>query len=123
MNSKDGEKIEGDPEDPMRYGLLGEDESTTAEKLEKYTGEVGWRYLRPHFETGSLLYVDPSLELTEVGEALANDDADRVQEWKKSGDLVTPSQPHADYWEESGAAFRALVVSPFVLAQPVESSD
>ena len=108
-------------EEPMRYGILGEDTATTGEKLDKYTGEVGWRYLRAHFETGNLLYVDPGLALTEVGEAFAADDTDRVAAWRKAGDLVTPSEPHAHYWEESGTRFRALVVSPFVLIQPLES--
>lgn len=110
-------------EETMRYGMLGEDEATTAEKFEKYTGEVEWSYLEPHYRNGALLWLDPSLSLTEVGEALTNDDAARVAEWKKSGDLVTPSTPHAFYWEESRATFRALVVSPFVLIQPLECDE
>lgn len=105
----------------MEYGILGDDNATEAEKLEKYTGEVGWKYLKPHFEAGALLFVDPSVPLTEVGEALAADDAEKVKGWKQSGDLLTPSQPHAVFWEESGARFRALVVSPFVLIQPTDS--
>ncbi len=115
MTSSDGDK---EPEEPLRYGILGEDRSTVGEKLEKYTGEVDWRYLRPHFETGALVYVDPTLDLTSVGAAFAADDAERVADWRKKGDLVTPSRPHADYWADSGARFRALVVSPFVLIQP-----
>lgn len=114
----------GEPEEePMRYGMLGEDQSTTGEKLEKYTGEVGWKYLRPHFESGALVYVDPSLSITEVGQAFADDDSEQVGAWRQSGDLVTPSQPHADFWEESGAMFRALVVTPFVLIQPLDSGN
>ena len=105
----------------MEYGILGEDSATTADKLEKYTGEVGWDYLKPHFKTGALLYVDPSVSLTEAGEALAADDTEKVKAWKQNGDLVTPSQPHADFWEASDAKFRALVVSPFVLIQPIDS--
>jgi len=105
----------------MRYGMLGEDETSTREKLEKYTGEIEWPHLRPHFDNGALLYLDPSLSLVEVGEALANDDAERVARWKKSGDLVVPSEPHAAHWDQTGASFRALVVSPFVLIQPAES--
>lgn len=108
-----------DEAQPMEYGILG-DEPSTAEKLEKYTGEVGWDYLKPHFETGALLYVDPSISLTVVGEALTADDAVRVKAWRQRGNLVTPSQPHADFWEKSEAEFRALVVSPFVLIQPIE---
>ena len=107
------------PEEILNYGILGEDEATTEEKLEKYTGEVDWTYLEPHYRNGALLYVDPTLSLTEVGKALADDNAAKVQEWKERGDLVTPSTPHAFYWDESGATFRALVVSPFVLIQPI----
>ena len=114
-----------DPTDPsdstesMRYGMLGDDTSTTADRLAKYTGDVDWTYLEPHFEAGSLLYVDPSLDLATVGEAFANDESEKVNAWLKSGDLVKPSEPHAAYWEESNALFMALVVSPFVLIQPL----
>ncbi len=107
----------------MRYAMLGEDHSTDLEKLEKYTGEVDWSYIKPHFLSGALVYVDPGLSLTEVGKAFAEDRVDLVTAWKKTGDLVTPSQPHADYWESSGARFTALVVSPFVLIQPVAQKE
>jgi hypothetical protein len=110
-----------DDEEIMKYGVLGEDAATTPEKLEKYTGEIAWSYLKPHFESGALLFVDPALELTEVGIALTTDQVKKVDAWKKNGDLVTPSQPHADFWAESNQHFKALVVSPFVLAQPTAS--
>ena len=108
------------PSEEMRYGILGEDNQTTPEKLEKYTGQVDWQYLKPHFESGALLYVDPVLSITEVGQALANDDKAKIEAWLKSGDLVKPSEPHAAWWEENPQQFTALVVSPFVLMQPAE---
>ncbi len=104
----------------MRYSLLGSDPDSPLEKLEKYTGEVDWSYLKRHYQNGALVWVDPELSLTEVGHAISIDDADRVKAWRKSGDLITPSAPHAVHWEESEARFLALVVSPFVLIQPVE---
>jgi hypothetical protein len=116
-----GNSAPADPE-PMRYQMIGEDHSTTNEKLAKYTGEVDWSYLKPHYESQALVYVDPSLSLTEVGKAFTEDDAERVRSWQKAGDLVTPSQPHADYWASSEARFTALVVSPFVLIQPIEAT-
>ena len=88
-------------------------------ELDKYMGEVGWDYLKPHFESGALLFLDVGLDMKEVGEALVADEKVKVEAWMKSGDLVRPSQPHADYWESAGEVFRALVVSPFVLMQPV----
>lgn len=106
----------------MRYGMLGDDARSDDAKLEKYTGEVSWEYLKHHFESGALLYVDPSLDLAKVGQALTTDDSESVLGWKKSGDLVVPSEPHAAYWKESGLKFKALVVSPFVLIQPLGST-
>ena len=102
----------------MRYGMLGEDTETDLKKLEKYSGETDWEYLRHHYETGALLYVDPSLDLASVGQAFTADDSEAVLAWKKAGDLVVPSAPHAAFWEESQTKFKALVVSPFVLIQP-----
>jgi hypothetical protein len=110
------------PDDTLQYGILGEDTASALEKLEKYTGVIDWAYLKPHFESGALIYVDPSLSLTEVGHAFTTDDAVRVAEWRKAGDLVTPSHPHGSYWAESGTTFLALVVSPFVLIQPLVQS-
>lgn len=103
----------------MRYGMLG----GTEPELEKFMGEVPWEYLRPHFQSGVLWYVDPRLELKAVGEALVADDRAQVEGWLKSGDLLKPSQPHADHWETAGESFRALVVSPFVLMQPLVSAS
>ena len=104
-------------EDGMEYGMIGGGEPS----LEKYMGEVGWEYLRPHFESGALLYVDAGLDLKEVGDALVADDKERVAAWLKSGDLVKPSRPHVDYWESAGESYRALVVSPFVLMQAAKA--
>lgn len=110
------------PSESMNYGILGKDAATPEDKLEKYTGEVSWSYLKPHFEAGALLFVDPSLDLVEVGKAVGNDEVERVKQWRSSGDLLTPSQPHADFWEESKVTFKAVVVSPFVLVQPAEET-
>lgn len=96
-----------------------EDHSTDEEKLEKYSGEVDWSYLKPHYEKGSLVYVDPSLDLKTAGLAFTQDDQAQVKAWLKSGDLVQPCDLHAEHWEKTGTAFKAMIVRPFVLVQPV----
>jgi hypothetical protein len=106
----------------MSYGMLGDDAQTTAEKLEKYTGVVDWEYLKPHFDSGVLIYVDAILSITEVGLAVAEDNKDKIEAWLKSGDLVKPSKPHANWWSENPQQFTALVVSPFVLMKPLRGS-
>ncbi|HKK17393.1 MAG TPA: DUF2288 domain-containing protein [Opitutales bacterium] len=89
------------------------------EKLEKYSGEVDWSYLKPHFEAGAMIYVDPSLDLKTAGLAFAEDDKIKVESWLKSGDLVQPCDLHAEHWEEEKTRFEAMIVRPFVLARPV----
>ncbi len=103
----------------MRYDMLGDQRPTEAEKLEKYTGTVDWDYLKSHFEQDALLYVDPSLQLAQVGNVIAADDKVQVESWLKAGDLLKPGPPHAAHWQSSQAKFTALVVSPFVLIQPL----
>lgn len=99
--------------------MLGVDSSTTEEKLEKYTGTVDWKYLRPHYMSGVLYFVDPDLKLAEVGAAFSRNEKERVEELLKSGDLVKIGELHAEQWEKGGTDFEALVVSPFVLCRPV----
>lgn len=103
----------------MKYGILGRDDSSSAEKLAKYTGVVGWDYLRDHQKNGVLFFVDPGLKLEEVGLAITEDHSDEVSRWMKSGDLVKIEEIHASQWEGSDQEFEALVVSPFVLCRPV----
>lgn len=99
------------------------DQQSDLEKLEKYSGNVDWSYLQPHFESGVLLYVDPSVVLTQVGVALAQNDEAQVQAWINAGDLVQPCQLHATHWQESQAQFNAMIIRPFVLAQPIAAAD
>ncbi len=107
-----------DDEGTLPYAVLGGDAGSTTEKLDKYTSEADWQYLKPHFESGALLYVDPSLVITEVGRAITSDDTARIKSWLNNGDLIKPGTPHAEHWQSSGARFTALIVSPFVLIQP-----
>lgn len=103
----------------LKYAMLGEDTSTTEEKLAKYTGEVPWSYLKPHYLSGSLFFVDPELVLERVGAAFSENRKDEVEQWLKSGDLVKIEALHAMQWEGGETKFEALVVSPFVLCRPV----
>ncbi|HAV12316.1 MAG TPA: DUF2288 domain-containing protein [Opitutae bacterium] len=97
-----------------------EDHSSDLDKLEKYSGDVDWTYLKPHYEAKSMVYVDPALDLKEAGLAFTNDDKDQVQAWLKSGDLVQPCDLHVEHWIEVKTRFNAMIVRPFVLAQPIQ---
>lgn len=101
----------------MKYSMLGADDQSAEDKIAKYTGEVNWNYLRPHFESGALLWVDPSLTLAKVADALSADDTETVTNWLGKGDLVKIGDLHAKQWEESDELFTAVVITPFVLMQ------
>ena len=99
--------------------MHGEDTSSVEEKLEKYTGTVGWSYLSAHFLNGVLFFVDPQLSLADVGRAFTANEKEKVEAWLKSGDLVKIGDLHAEQWRKGDTEFEALVVSPFVLCRPV----
>ncbi len=102
------------------YEMVGDDGLTAEQRLEKYTGDVDWSYLKPHFKEGALIYVDPSLDLKAVGRVFLADEKEQVEAWLKCGDLVKPGELHAQWWESQGSRFLAQVVQPFVLIQPLE---
>lgn len=99
--------------------MLGDNSMSQEEKLEKYTGDVDWEYVEPHFRAGNIIYIDPCLNLFEVGKAFLADDKDAVQAWKKKGDIVIPGNHHAQWWEHDQSRFTAAIVHPFVLIQPL----
>lgn len=104
--------------EPMKYGMLGFDDRSEEEKLEQFSGEVAWTYLKPHLEVGVLFYLDKKLHFKEVGQAITEDQTDKVQDWLASGELTKLEPIHAKQWEEtSETLFEAMVVSPFVLCR------
>ncbi len=110
---------ESNRREPLRYAMIGEDKSSVEEKLEKYTGTVDWKYLAPHYLTGSLFFVDSQLTLVEVGQAISNNHTQKVEGWLKAGDMVKIGNLHAEQWQKGGTEFEALVISPFVLCRPI----
>ena len=99
--------------------MQDQDSATTREKLASEIGQVAWSYLAPHAATGSLFFVDPTLHLEDVGVAISTNEADRVQHWLRTGDLVKIEAIHAAQWDDGKTEFEALVVLPFVLCRPV----
>jgi hypothetical protein len=103
--------------DEMRYGILGDDQRSSEEKLAKYSGQVGWEYLKEHCDRGTLFFVDPELKLETVGATIVADEKAEIEAWLKSGELVKIEALHAAQWEGTEQQFEALVVSPFVLCR------
>jgi hypothetical protein len=109
-----------DEDKRLKYAMLGEDPLSDDEKIAKYTGEVGWKYLKPHYERGNVLWVDPELDLTVVAKAFTDDDTEQVATWLGCGDLVRIGDLHARQWDGGDDLFLAVIVNPFVLMQPTD---
>ena len=79
-------------------------------------GPIEFSDLRPHLVRGAVIIVDASLDLLDVGEAVARDDKARVAAWIEAGLLGKPSLETIAAWEKATtSAWTALVVQPFVL--------
>ena len=88
-------------------------------KLAADVGIATWDALAPHAERGGLFWVDQSLDLIEVGVSLAVDDASSVKAWHEAK-LFLPAALQAP---TEFAAFRFLIIQPFVIASPLDLSD
>jgi hypothetical protein len=86
------------------------------ETLMASMGPIELSDLRPHLVRDAVIVVDASLDLLDVGEAVARDDKERVSAWLAAGLLAKPSTAQIERWSTlEGPAWTALVVQPFVL--------
>ena len=92
--------------------------SALREELERALGPVELSDLRAHLARGAVITVAESLDLLDVGEALARDDKTRVADWIERGLVGKPSLETIERWSKlTGSPWTALVVQPFVLVQ------
>lgn len=92
--------------------------ATNADETVSGAESVAWHWLRPHHQREALWVVATSLDLEEVGAALARDDATAVRVWLADGSLRKPDKEQLDRWESDPLQPLAmLIVQPFVLVQ------
>ena len=79
---------------------------------------IDWKSLAPHQTRGDLLVAGPSLDLMEVGQAIANDQASKVKEWLNANLLFRPQDDQIKSWELiEEEIFNFVIVKPFVIVQ------
>lgn len=81
--------------------------------------EATWPLLKPHYNRGSLLLVDNSLDLLEVARAMAGDQVELVSGWLESSLIRKPLQVEASRWDRTPDLKMAnfTIVQPYVLFQ------
>ncbi|WP_213879962.1 DUF2288 domain-containing protein [Pseudomonas sp. dw_358] len=96
---------------------MNEQPSTLYAKLLGETAVITWKELQPFFARGALLWVESSLDLVAVAEAVAIDDRENVAAWLASGELEKLSETRALDLVEREPVLWAVVVSPWVMIQ------
>ncbi|MEG3438925.1 DUF2288 domain-containing protein [Pannus brasiliensis CCIBt3594] len=87
-------------------------------QLTEELAEVAWSDLVPHARRDALIVVSESLDLLEVGEAIARDNVPVVQGWIGERLIGKPTTDQLSEWNDRPtSSFNALIVQPFVLIQ------
>ncbi len=92
-------------------------------KLNSETARMPWKELQRHFASGHTLYIDPSLDLIEVGYRMERDDAAQIEEWMTQSLIRPVSNDQARRWYNDDAELWTCVVRPWVLLQPADEQD
>ena len=93
------------------------------QELLSQTAKIGWEELQRYFAAGSVIYVDPSLDLIDVGIALIQDNKSAFNEWTSNKRVYPVSDEQAQAWIEKPTTLWASVVSPWVLVQAIKKND
>ncbi len=89
------------------------------QELANMVGPAQWHWLKPHIARDAVVFVDPGLDILEVGVALTNDNVQAVQRWIGEQLLTKPTAAQLQEWGATGPAqaLQSLIVQPYVLVQ------
>lgn len=89
--------------------------------LAEMVGPTQWNWLKPHIARDAVVFVDPQLDLVDVGVALTNDNVQSVQRWIGEQLITKPTKEQLETWGISGPnnQLQSLIVQPYVLVQEI----
>lgn len=92
-------------------------------KVNLETAQMAWRDMQRYFASGAAIYVAPEMDLVETAFQMSEDNAGLIGQWMAAGQFGRVTDEQARSWFEADASLWAVVVSPWVLVQPVKSVD
>lgn len=93
-------------------------------ELEEMVAPADWAWISPHANRGAVVVVDQSLDLAEVGVAIASDNVKQVDHWIAEALLTKPSPFQLEIWDQTAKKqFQSLIVQPFVLVQDAAADE
>ena len=88
-------------------------------KLNLETSKIAWKELQRFFANGTALAVSADLDLVEVAFQMSEDNVAQIQQWAAASKLGKVSDEQAGEWLVGDVSVWAVVVSPWVLVQPI----
>lgn len=88
-------------------------------KLNLETAQVAWTELQRFFAQGSVIWVHDSLDLIEVAQQIARDDADSIRRLMNSNKVARVSDQQARRWLADDAWLWSVVIRPLILVQEI----
>lgn len=93
-------------------------------ELSAMVAPADWAWISPHANRGAVVVVDQSLDLAEVGVAIATDNVTTVNRWIAEALLTKPSPFQLEIWDQTAKKqFQSLIVQPFVLVQDFAADE
>lgn len=92
-------------------------------KVNLETAQMHWREMQRYFASGAAIFVSPELDLVETAFQMSEDNAALISQWMAAGQFGKVTDEQAQHWWDEDAALWAVVVSPWVLVQPVKSAQ
>ncbi|MDD4929245.1 MAG: DUF2288 domain-containing protein [Gallionella sp.] len=90
-------------------------------KVNLETAQMPWREMQRYFASGAALFVSSDLDLVETAYQMSADNAALIGQWMADGQFGRVTDEQARTWWDADALLWAVVVSPWVLVQPVTS--
>ncbi len=86
-------------------------------KIVSETARINWLELQKFYAAGTVITVEPQLDLIDVAFAFSRDDKATVAQWLTDGTVGRTSEQQAQQWFEQNTELWAVVISPWVLVQ------
>ena len=88
------------------------------ERLSQDVANIEWQELLPHAKRDAIIVAARTLDLLDVGAAIAQDNTTAVSTWIENKSIAKPSAEQLTNWNNNPQKqFTTLIVQPFVVIQ------
>ena len=99
--------------------MVSDAEQALEDKLKSEVDIADWKALNAHYQRDALITVSNDLDIVEVGLLIAEDNTEKVEAWLNEGKIGKPTEKDVENWKENSTEFTSLILSPYVLIQPL----